>query len=208
MDKKLTTDEIRSLSEYCLENACNLIEEATLLLEHGKYARSFVLSVVALEELGKRHTLWRAVNFGDDIREWRNFWKRFRSHKAKIGFILWDNYQVVLDPGRFEEIDEMVEEGMGLQAAKEAALYVDLGPDGPHLPSKFPKPLAEAALGSAISHLEYHKTTFPTERGLELAQQWGNRRMGESLVEFVKRIFTDPHPALLRMAEEFDERER
>lgn len=205
MVRKLTVEETKLLSDYCLRNASELIEEAELLLEHKRYARSCALSIVAIEELGKRDTLWRAVNFGEDEDEWKKFWKRFRSHHTKISNVMWDNYLMSEDGRDFDDVNELAKRGVVLKDVREATLYVDLLEDMPHLPSEFPERLATLALNVAKQHLAIHSIFKPTEEGIRFAIQTGNRRKSENMVEYVERIYgKDKVPLQLRrMAEEW-----
>lgn len=205
MVRKLTLEETKLLSDYCLKNASELIQEAELLLEHKRYARSCALSIVAVEELGKRDTLWRTVNFEDDEDKWKTFWKRFRSHHTKISNIMWDNYLMSEDGREFDDVNELAKKGMVLKDVREATLYADLLRDVPHLPSEFPERLATLTLNSAKQHLAIHSMFKPTEEGIKLATQMGNRRKSENMVEYVERIYGKDKvpPQLRRMAEEW-----
>lgn len=52
-DFRYTTELLEKYSEAALENSSELIEEATLLYDHGHYARAYFLAVASLEETGK-----------------------------------------------------------------------------------------------------------------------------------------------------------
>src|SRR6202035_907606 len=49
----LTPELLRSYSEAALDNAAELITEASLLRDHAHHARAYFLSVAAIEEVGK-----------------------------------------------------------------------------------------------------------------------------------------------------------
>jgi AbiV family abortive infection protein len=80
-----------SLEQLCdgmfqtLENACSLIEEATILLGKNKKARAYALAYTACEELGKIPMLLHAATrlaLGEPV-DWKRLAKRFRSHESK-----------------------------------------------------------------------------------------------------------------------------
>lgn len=70
----------------CMRNAQELCDEAEILHEHRKYARSFALSHFAREEFGKSLMLFRVlvdVSAGVKV-DWKKLNRRFRDHKQKI----------------------------------------------------------------------------------------------------------------------------
>lgn len=87
----LNNDQIASGLHFCYCNACDLLDEAKLLLQHRKLARSFALLVLSLEELAKIPLLSNAVLLRDsDAKAWKTFWKAFSSHKLKQN--IWSIY--------------------------------------------------------------------------------------------------------------------
>ncbi|MBU2008362.1 MAG: AbiV family abortive infection protein [Chloroflexi bacterium] len=210
MVERLSKEQIRVLLELCLQNAEELIGEADILLQAGKYARATGLCIIAMEELGKRTTLWRAIGFGEDETEWKAFWRRFRQHEVKISYILSEKYSVVMDPRRFEEFERQAAQAGVLTSARKYAFYVDVLRGKPHLPSaSFTKKKAVTAFKSAHAHLRLHQELYPTDRGLELAEKWGNRRKGETHRQWAERVFgKDIPPALEKMVDEYDKAER
>jgi len=194
----------------CLQNAEELIQEATLLRQNGKYARAVALSIIALEELGKRDTLWRVLNFGDNHEEWREFWRTFRSHQAKIENMLFDNYAIAPEPEAFEEVQKMAQQSGAFLATREASLYVDIINGEPHLPSSnLTERMSDVVLRSAGAHLAIHKTLKPTAEGMAFAEASGNRLPGESRLEWVKRALGgEVPPHLIKMIEAFDANDR
>ena len=88
--QRLSIEQITNLSNYCLQNASELIKEARLLFENKRYARSVFLSMVALEETSKRDITLQAILIGENEKQWGEFWEKFRSHRAKIAKMLQD----------------------------------------------------------------------------------------------------------------------
>ena len=69
----------------CLENASKLIEEAEILFNKKRYARTLSLSILSLEELGKINILVEAIHIAkSDKDRIKNFFKEFKSHTVKI----------------------------------------------------------------------------------------------------------------------------
>jgi len=73
----------------CYKNALDLLDDASLLFENGRYARAVSLAVLAMEEYGKSMIIATKASLDlTDDQEWKVFWKRFRDHDAKIGDVL------------------------------------------------------------------------------------------------------------------------
>jgi AbiV family abortive infection protein len=79
----LTRVEIARGIGLCLQNSLELIDDASLLFENGRYARSYALTLLSFEEMGKIPMFASASLFGKDIQLWKKFWKRFRHHVTK-----------------------------------------------------------------------------------------------------------------------------
>ena len=86
----LSLPEIQALRALVLENASELAEEAELLFEHGKFARTYILAHLSSEELAKLPLL-AAVGVsllnGATI-NWERLDERLRSHKVKLKGLL------------------------------------------------------------------------------------------------------------------------
>ncbi len=68
----------------CLENASKLIEEAEILFNKKRYARTLSLAILSLEELGKIPMLVGAIHISkSDKKRIKNFHKGFKNHIAK-----------------------------------------------------------------------------------------------------------------------------
>ena len=82
---KLNKDEYFEAIEKSLSNAEELIEEAEILVKHNKNARAYTLFQLSIEEVGKASLTFQFVLNGniDDIRETKQFFKKFLSHTTK-----------------------------------------------------------------------------------------------------------------------------
>jgi AbiV family abortive infection protein len=67
-------------------NAVDLLSEAEILFEKGKYARAYFLAFTGLEEIAKSQL---AADVFTSFTEESEFWKVFRDHKKKIGRMAW-----------------------------------------------------------------------------------------------------------------------
>ncbi|MDD4957355.1 MAG: AbiV family abortive infection protein [Candidatus Omnitrophica bacterium] len=73
-------EDIKQAIEYCLQNASNLLMEANLLYDAGRYPRAYCLAIRAIAELGKRNLL--IINMGgvlNDNKMLERFHKRWLS---------------------------------------------------------------------------------------------------------------------------------
>jgi AbiV family abortive infection protein len=69
-------------------NSREILDDAKLLLENGRYARALSLSVIALEESAKKSELLAlyAVQANGKLR--KRFWQEYRSHTSKSSFLV------------------------------------------------------------------------------------------------------------------------
>lgn len=83
MDKLSETD-FKLLRLFCLKNAEDLLEEAEILLNHEKWARTYFLAHSASEEIGKFYwiSLAKIIKFNNN--DLNRLIKKTRSHKEKI----------------------------------------------------------------------------------------------------------------------------
>lgn len=82
--KKRSSVAIRELLSACEKNINSLLEETKLLLDNKFYARSFMLSYSALEELGKRLFI---CDYITGIVSEQEFKSSFRDHSLKIAYL-------------------------------------------------------------------------------------------------------------------------
>lgn len=64
------------------ENARDLVSDAELLLTNGRFARSLALSLLAIEECAKVHTIAQFA-LAKTVDEAAPFWEAFRDHRRK-----------------------------------------------------------------------------------------------------------------------------
>lgn len=69
-------------------NSREILDDAKLLLENGRYARALALSVIALEESAKKSTLLALYAVQADGKLRKRVWQEYRSHPSKASFIV------------------------------------------------------------------------------------------------------------------------
>lgn len=127
----LTIPQIFTASTKILENAQELVEEATLLLEHNRYARAFALAHLASEELVKFQLLFPvALELARDHRiDWKQVDKTLRNHHAKIrGGILLDFMREPPQDGIYQasDLSQRMSASGTLNDMKNWSLYTSL----------------------------------------------------------------------------------
>lgn len=85
--KDMSLKESNRAINKVLDNAQELVEEATLLLNNKSFARAYSLAHLACEETEKIVMMSFAVScslLGKEF-DWKRFYRRIRDHKEKIG---------------------------------------------------------------------------------------------------------------------------
>ena len=85
---KLSVRKLRTLLNSCLDNAKQLTDSAEILFEKKMYSVSVTLSILAMEELGKRVILKSYIWAEDNDKERGKLWGNFHSHKKKLYWAL------------------------------------------------------------------------------------------------------------------------
>jgi AbiV family abortive infection protein len=120
-----------------LQNAQSLYEDAKLLFDNNRWPRSFFLSQIATEELGKYGIITTSsVQAFRGSLNWNHFRKRFTNHKNKTKhFLLFEDlYHGNLTDDFFENFNENrapdTRHSDSLEKIKMASLYCDMNKDG------------------------------------------------------------------------------
>ncbi len=86
---KLSPEKLFKGREKALNNALEIYEDAKILFDAKKWARSFFLIQIATEELGKYGIIVTStISAIHGSLDWRRFWRRFKDHKNKTRHIL------------------------------------------------------------------------------------------------------------------------
>lgn len=111
------------------QNAVDLIDDAECLFKRGRWARAAFLSHIAIEELGKYLIIMGAIgNLILERSDWRKFWKRFLSHKAKSENIFYFDATLSLsqkDEEILRDLEKARRDCIKFQKDKLTFLYTD-----------------------------------------------------------------------------------
>lgn len=196
---RLNLRKLRRLLDYCLDNAQQLLKSAEFLFNKKLYSVSFLLSVLAMEELGKRRILERYIWVSDNDDERHKFWHSFRSHKDKLYWAL--RHLINIDTNQNKEVDYVsiwLKEHQELESAaididwfKQLVTYTNVIEGEVISPIMIAKRRdASKWLGISKECLDYHSKMRPTDRIIEYHKAaTKERKKGESLVDFIGRLY-------------------
>lgn len=141
------------------KNAKELLEEAKILLDHKKYARTYTLSQIAHEELAKLPIIFQEATraFYKEGHDWKNFYSRLKNHTAKnrMNYVTQD--LVMQSAGyKLNEISyEQIKDNMKyINDLKNFSLYADIKG------KRFTKPSKEINLKLAKAQYEMVEEQF------------------------------------------------
>lgn len=132
--EKLDAGQVWELLAACVENAADLVREAQILADAGRWARVFELAYFAREETAKADLLaavGHMVLADPESVDWDKFSKRWTCHKIKSRQAVFADFlaEEVFDLGKTADVNlDAQQEGdqaAALRAEREAALYVD-----------------------------------------------------------------------------------
>lgn len=156
----LSLSEIESLRSLALQNAKDLLEEAELLFQHQKFARTYTLAHLSSEELAKLPILAAhgvRLMRGTSI-SWKGLDKDLTSHATKLkGLLLVDLIGTGTDPTSksIKVHNETLSRVELFNALKNASLYAGVYQGELFKPTGvFTKRLAEEALRTSRNRLE------------------------------------------------------
>lgn len=144
---------VERLGRAAADNVLALIVEADLLHEHGHTARSFVLTVLAAEELAKAWVAFMAQQFEEDPDLWSTFDEVVKGHHVdKLQSMLRIDMIASILTGQVpDDTAKAIRalEARDVYAMKNRAMYVDLidgEPQGPDLIANDAEAQRQAAL--------------------------------------------------------------
>lgn len=128
-DYKLTADLLRAYRDAALVNAKELLEEASLLLAHEKYARAYFLSASTIEEAGKAVQAFEGL--GKNLKDHavtQRLKLQFEDHSQKVtaAFSPW----LQATPNLKDEVMNFVNIMVALEFGREASMYTDINAEG------------------------------------------------------------------------------
>jgi AbiV family abortive infection protein len=131
-NQKLSLKQLDEGRKKALDNACDLLKDAKILLENKRYARALFLSQIATEELGKYIMLISTavkVVYREVECEWKEFWKGYRTHKMKSGKVVITEDFFLSDKKFSERFDDSLKQREIYEIAKMSSLYSDFHED-------------------------------------------------------------------------------
>ena len=163
----LSIQEIRNGIDVCFRNAKSLCADAGLLFAHERWPRSFVLSISALEEVGKVVVFHSMVEIPTSRpKVWKQHWQEARYHSVKTLYgrsRTWHD-ELYSQIGAQLSTDNLVEKLT--ERLRQGGLYVDFDQDDREwrMPNEITKDMAEKEHRQAeasLSQLNYYR-----QRGL------------------------------------------
>ena len=137
----LSFEDIEVVSRASVQNAGELLEEAELLVRNGRYARSFFLARIALEEVMKP-ILFSFAGVALVTRRdpnWAGLDQALRAHTVKMRYAL-QSFAAVMEllgnPLPEGALDQMMDHVHELNRRKNEALYVSHHPVDGALPNE------------------------------------------------------------------------
>ena len=162
--ENLSIDQLHNLRLAIFSNAENLHKEAKLLWDNGFYARAYLLSHLACEELGKIPIVVGVIGIlmQQGTPDFKKAMKRFRSHQAKIDSDDFHHYVFGIDCDLISDTDlkwiaTAKAELKSRVDLKNLSTYVDFDASGPVSPiDAVSKDKAGEMLGRAFKFLRTH----------------------------------------------------
>ncbi len=196
---KLNARKLRQLLDYCLLNAQRLMEGAELLFEQKMYSISLFLSVLAVEELGKREMLPQHIWVIDNDKECQKFWQSFRNHKDKLNWALKRFIKIEPDDTQNNKVDwislwtkrneEAKSFAFNIDQLKQLAMYVNIVESEVVNPKKVYKRHVLPWLQLSKQLLDYHIKKMPTDEIMDYYKNTRKKRgKGEPLVDYIGRF--------------------
>jgi AbiV family abortive infection protein len=132
----LTLSDISKYQGLVLKNAADLITEADLLYSQSHFARSFFLSIIAVEETSKVLMLIECAKkiTAGESQDWSKVYAMLNSHPAKLKANLLEfrsrrlGSMPAVGGAEYKDALERVQE---MNLLKQAALYIRIGEGGP-----------------------------------------------------------------------------
>lgn len=150
------------LYKASLDNAGNLLDEAAILFEKGKWARSYFLAFTGLEEVAKSQI---AADVFTALIEESEFWDVFRDHKKKIRRMAWASN----DATRYLDLEK--ETYLDIEhpttARRMQGLYVHFENQNVRIPKDL--------IGEADARAIIHTLRVALQRIGEVTEYWGHQ---------------------------------
>jgi AbiV family abortive infection protein len=154
---------------FIQNNANELLSDAEILFQNGRYERSTDLSILAIEEIAKVSII-RAILVSEQ-KDLKNEWKSFRSHTDKNWFLIFLNH-VKGSGDKLETFKNVFKDSEGKQRIedfKQSLIYVNHGAKGWSLPkTHISKDVAESIINAAKYFVNTDEEVMASEPELQL----------------------------------------
>lgn len=168
--EKLSIYDIINGMFLSIDNAKSLIEDAELLLKHRRFARTFVISQLASEEIGKAfilYNLYMALKIDGIPIDHKKIRKAFYDHKSKTFEATMADFMIVSEMRLSEEEEKVAVEALCKEIVRGREEYNTLKNRGLYISfedGKFLKPEDSISKNEAVNSLkkakERHKMTY------------------------------------------------
>lgn len=184
-------EQLVNLIRSLLANAQDLVADAALLFENERYARTYALSALAGEELGKIYLCMETLFLPQDVTA-KEFWARWRAHGDKLGAARAYAAAFVDDLAALDP-KALASESKTIGDRKMAAIYVDLVGGSITTPLTVDRGEARGLLERtqrSVSHAQMHMSGLSVEivallrnppNGLSVLSDLIDRTMAERL---------------------------
>jgi AbiV family abortive infection protein len=196
--KPIAAADLKKARALVLANATELLEDALFLLNDGRYARSYAITVLAREEMAKLAMVVRAVYALNDHEQfdWDRFYRRIKKHEAKLEvFAL---VEIIISTNLSQQVDKTAElrrllsepeNRRKLNEGKQDGFYVSVAAEGVRLPSD--------VISDELARSLYHRTRTM----LEFFRSGEETDPDTSVFAGI----TDPYGKIICLAEDFIE---
>jgi AbiV family abortive infection protein len=156
-EKPLSAEDLRDAGIKALRNAAELVEEAQLLFEHGRWGRSVFLCCVSGEELGKCFISLSAVmNQRAGAFNEKRYRARFRTHREKTAILNFFEDVFVFSSDMPSGPSQIAADTQVTEKTKLASLYCDFYDGKAQAPSELiTEELASAVLKLSKSRVNH-----------------------------------------------------
>jgi AbiV family abortive infection protein len=152
-------EDLLRLAEAALANASDLLADARLLAEAGRFPRAHALATLACEEIGKEYQCLREIWLPGAP---NHFWDSFARHKQKLshvqGLSLLRSGQSIESAEAFN--DRVRQESKSAHERKLRGLYVDYADGALKLPSEITEAETRQLIDMTQSMLDNSKATW------------------------------------------------
>ena len=191
---------LRELVDSCLYNAREFIESSELVRKARIYSVSILLSILAIEELGKRRMVGQYVWVEDDDKEKHKLWTAFRTHKDKLYWAL-KALPLKIDKNHdadyirlwFEQDKKFKDLSHLLDCTKLLMTYTNVMAGDIGNPSRYKnkRKISKDLLSLARQLWEYQSNVEPSDKLIKYFDHAKSmRKPGETLVKYIERVYS------------------